>query len=74
MEKRFPRATLFARAAALQQQVEYWLGETGLQIQAREESNGPPSALDLRLLARQDYLEGARAAITECRTKLYDCP
>jgi hypothetical protein len=71
--RRFPRSVLFAKAAQLQSQIEFWLGETAQDADQASREIVSQHLVD-KLSSRQEYLEGAREAVTRARTLLYDCP
>ncbi len=68
--KRFPRSVLFARAAQLHQQIEYWLGETKL-AQQNAEDQGASEAIQRRLMDRYYALAEIRPLASQIREALY---
>jgi hypothetical protein len=68
--KRFPRSSLFSKAAQLQNALEYWMGITA-QHAADADEHGWDQAKQ-KLDDRYAQLAEARRRAAECRQALFD--
>ena len=71
--KRFPRAKLFANAAAMQSDVEHWLGETEIALERAKKMQLKDYSIH-KLEDRYSALEATRKLMAQSRSILYDCP
>jgi hypothetical protein len=71
--KRFPRAKLFANAAAMQSDVEHWLGETAIALERAKKMELSDYSIH-KLEDRYNALEATRRLTAQSRSILFDCP
>lgn len=71
--ERFPRAKLFADAAALHQRLEHWMNVQELKTQDMTDLGMSRDTLE-KMERRNAQLRAAWEAAADARRALYDCP